>query len=143
LLLKASLKTAVEHTDVKILNCSLNTAHRHIRTYYARMYEPKFLMGAIAGAISSNGKIGYIADYPVWGTIANINAFALGAKMVNSRAQIYLEWTKVKQKNINVKLAIIISTFGVIGSVIGSCISEKISSEMLRKCFAVFVPNKK
>ncbi|MCI9354635.1 MAG: BMP family ABC transporter substrate-binding protein [Firmicutes bacterium] len=103
LLLKASLKTAVEHTDVKILNCSLNTAHRHIRTYYARMYEPKFLMGAIAGAISSNGKIGYIADYPVWGTIANINAFALGAKMVNSRAQIYLEWTKVKQKNINEK----------------------------------------
>ncbi len=103
LLLKASLKTAVEHTDVKILNCSLNTAHRHIRTYYARMYEPKFLMGAIAGAISNNGKIGYIADYPVWGTIANINAFALGAKMVNSRAQIYLEWTKVKQKNINEK----------------------------------------
>ncbi len=103
LLLKASLKTAVEHTDVKILNCSLNTAHRHIRTYYARMCEPKFLMGAIAGAISSNGKIGYIADYPVWGTIANINAFALGAKMVNSRAQIYLEWTKVKQKNINEK----------------------------------------
>lgn len=45
----------------------------------------------------------------------------------------------LKQKNINVKLAIIISTFGVIGSVIGSCISEKISSEMLRKCFAVFV----
>ena len=44
----------------------------------------------------------------------------------------------LKQKNINVKLAIIISTFGVIGSVIGSCISEKISSEMLRKCFAVF-----
>lgn len=103
LLLKASLKTAVEHTDVKILNCSLNTAHRHIRTYYARMYEPKFLMGAIAGAISNNGKIGYIADYPVWGTIANINAFALGAKMVNSRAQIYLEWTKVKQKNIHEK----------------------------------------
>lgn len=100
LLLKASLKTAVEHTDVKILNCSLNTAHRHIRTYYARMYEPKFLMGAIAGAIASNGKIGYIADYPMWGTIANINAFALGAKMVNSSAQIYLEWTKVKEKHI-------------------------------------------
>ena len=103
LLLKASLKTAVEHTDVKILNCSLNMAHRHIRTYYARMYEPKFLMGAIAGALSSNGRIGYIADYPMLGNIANINAFALGAKMVNANAQIYLEWTKVKDKNIHEK----------------------------------------
>ena len=103
LLLKASLKTAVEHTEVKILNCSLNIAHRRIRTYYARMYEPKFLMGAIAGALSSNGKIGYVADYPMWGTIANINAFALGAKMVNSDAQIYLEWSKVKEKNIQEK----------------------------------------
>ena len=67
------------------------------------MYEPKFLMGAIAGALSSNGKIGYVADYPMWGTIANINAFALGAKMVNSDAQIYLEWSKVKEKNIQEK----------------------------------------
>ncbi len=94
--LKASLKTAVEHPDVRILNCSLNTAYRSIRTYYARMYEAKFLMGAIAGAISSNGKLGYIADYPVWGSTASINAFALGAKMVNSSAQVYLEWLTVK-----------------------------------------------
>ncbi len=94
--LKASLKTAVEHPDVKILNCSLNTAYRSIRTYYARMYEAKFLMGAIAGAISTNGRLGYIADYPVWGSTASINAFALGAKMVNSSAQVYLEWLTVK-----------------------------------------------
>ena len=59
-LLKASLKAAIEHPEVKILNCSLNTSHKYIRTYYARMYEAKFLMGAIAGAMSQNGKIGYI-----------------------------------------------------------------------------------
>ncbi len=95
-LLKASLKVAIEHPQIKILNCSLNTSYRHIRTYYARMYEPKFLMGAIAGAMSKNGKIGYLADYPIFGMIANINAFALGAKMVNPRAKIYLEWSKLK-----------------------------------------------
>ena len=95
-LLKASLKAAIEHSEVKILNCSLNTSHRHIRTYYARMYEAKFLMGAIAGAISENGKIGYIADYPIFGMTASINAFALGAKMVNPRARVYLEWSTLK-----------------------------------------------
>lgn len=95
-LLKASLKAAIEHPEVKILNCSLNTSHKHIRTYSARMYEAKFLMGAIAGALSENGKIGYLADYPIFGTTANINAFALGAKMVNPRAKIYLEWSSLK-----------------------------------------------
>lgn len=95
-LLKASLKAAIEHPEVKILNCSLNTSHHYIRTYYARMYEAKFLMGAIAGAMSENDKIGYIADYPIYGMTANINAFALGAKMVNPRAKIYLEWSTLK-----------------------------------------------
>ncbi len=99
-LLKASLKAAIEHPEVKILNCSLNTSHRYIRTYYARMYEAKFLMGAIAGAMSENGRIGYIADYPIYGMTANINAFALGAKMVNPRAKVYLEWSTLKDNNI-------------------------------------------
>lgn len=99
-LLKASLKAAIEHPEVKILNCSLNTSHRYIRTYYARMYEAKFLMGAIAGAISKNDKIGYIADYPIFGMAANINAFALGAKMVNPRAKVYLEWSTLKDHNV-------------------------------------------
>ena len=99
-LLKASLKAAIEHPEVKILNCSLNTSHKYIRTYYARMYEAKFLMGAIAGAMSKNGKIGYIADYPIFDMTANINAFALGAKMVNPRAKIYLEWSTLKDHNV-------------------------------------------
>ena len=98
--LKASLKAAIEHPEVKILNCSLNTSHRHIRTYYGRMYEPKFLMGAIAGALSENGKIGYIANYPIFGMAASINAFALGAKMVNPRAKIYLEWSTLKNHDV-------------------------------------------
>lgn len=96
-LLKGSLKAAIEHPEVKILNCSLNTSYRHIRTYYARMYEAKFLMGAIAGALAGNDKIGYIADYPIFGMMANINAFALGAKMVNPRAKIFLEWSTLKE----------------------------------------------
>ena len=97
-LLKPTLKFAVDHPDIKLLNCSLNTSHRYIRKYYARMYEAKVLIGTIAGAMSDNGKIAYIADYPIYGTIANINAFALGVKMVNPRARIYLEWSKVKEK---------------------------------------------
>ena len=45
------------------MNCSLNTPHKYIRTYYGRMYEAKFLSGMIAGALADNNKIGYVADY--------------------------------------------------------------------------------
>lgn len=96
---KASVKAAIAHPNVRILNCSLNTSHRYIRTYYARMYEAKFLMGAIAGAMAENDKIAYVADYPIFGAIANINAFALGAKMINPRAKVYLEWSTLKKRD--------------------------------------------
>ena len=95
-MLPEALKVAVLHPEIKILNCSLSLANSHVRTYYARMYEVKFLTGMIAGSLCADGQIGYVADYPIFGTTANINAFAIGARMVNPRAKIYLQWTKVK-----------------------------------------------
>ncbi len=95
-MMKQSLKAAVDHPGIKILNCSLNTPHKYIRTYYARMYEAKFLSGMVAGALAENDRIAYIADYPIYGMIANINAFALGAACTNPRAKIYLEWSTKK-----------------------------------------------
>ncbi len=94
-----SVKAAIDNPKVRFMNCSVNTSHRYIRTYYVRMHEVKFLMGAIAGAMADNDKITYIADYPIYGTIANINAFALGAKMVNPRAKIYLDWRCIKDND--------------------------------------------
>lgn len=92
----ASLKAAVAHPEVKILNCSTNSTYSSIRTYYCRMYETKFLLGLIAGALSGEGRIGYIADYPICSTISNINAFALGVKMVHPKAKIQLTWSSLK-----------------------------------------------
>ena len=94
-LLPASLRAAVDHPEVTMMNCSLNTSHRYIRTYYARMYEAKFIIGAMAGALTQIGRVGYICDYPIFGQIAGINAFALGVQMVNPQAKVYLEWSGV------------------------------------------------
>ena len=94
--LAASLKVAASHPDIAIFNCSLNSSYKLVTSYYARLYEVKFLAGMMAGALTENGKIGYLADYPIVGMTANINAFALGAQMVNPHAKVYLEWTTVK-----------------------------------------------
>lgn len=92
-LLPASLRAAVEHPEITLLNCSLGKPHRYIRTYYARMYEVKMIIGAIAGALAENEDVGYICDYPIYGQMAGINAFALGVAMVNPKAKVYLEWS--------------------------------------------------
>lgn len=95
-LLDGAMKAAVRLPSAKILNCSLLPVYNTVRSYYLRMYEAKFIMGAIAGAVCDNNRIGYIADYPVYGIPASINAFALGARLTNPRAKIYLEWSTLK-----------------------------------------------
>lgn len=88
-----SVKTAVEHPEIRVFNCSVNMSYSSIHTYYARTYESKFLMGALAAAVSESDSLGYIADYPIYGRIANINAFAMGARMINPRSKVYLKWS--------------------------------------------------
>ena len=98
-LLGASIKAALLYPDTKILNCCLHTYSGHLRTYYGRLYEGKFLIGAIAGILTDTLRIGYLADYPIFGTIANINAFALGVKMTNPQAKVHLEWSSKQGTN--------------------------------------------
>ena len=93
LLSRATLKAAVKYPKVRFLNCSVDQPYSSLRTYYGRMYEAKFISGAIAGAMAQNDRIGYIASYPILGTPASINAFALGAQLTNPRAQVELRWS--------------------------------------------------
>ena len=90
---RATLKAAVKYPKVRFLNCSVDQHYSSIRTYYGRIYEAKFITGAIAGAIAGDDRIGYITSYPIFGVPASINAFALGAQMTNPRAQIELRWS--------------------------------------------------
>lgn len=94
--LDACIRQSVAHPEAKILNCSLLASYHNVRSYYLRIYEAKFILGAIAGAMTENDRIGYIADYPIYGVPASINAFALGAQMTNPRAQIYLDWSTLR-----------------------------------------------
>lgn len=89
-------KVALDNPGVKVLNCSLNTSYRHVRSYYLRTYEAKFVIGAMAGALTKNNKIGYLADYPIYGSAASINAFTMGALLTNPDAEVYLEWSTLK-----------------------------------------------
>ena len=97
-----TLRAAIKYPDVKFLNCSINLAHHAVRTYYAKLYEAKFLAGIVAGAASAadgSHRIGYCSDYPIYGTIAGINAFAIGAAMTDPKVRIHLDWSGRQDNN--------------------------------------------
>ncbi len=98
-MMKQTLKAAIAFPNVHFLNCSINLSSKAVRTYYVRMYEVKFLMGALAAMYAENHKICYIADYPIYGTIASINAFAIGASLIDPQIKVYLGWSGVHDKD--------------------------------------------
>ncbi len=60
----------------------------NVGTYFGTVYEPVYLAGIAAGATTKTNKLGYIYAFPIPQTLANINAFALGAQSVNPKATV-------------------------------------------------------
>ena len=97
-----TLRAAIKYSDVKFLNCSVNLAHHAVRTYFAKLYEAKFLAGLVAGAAAAadgSHRIGYRSGMPVYGTVACINAFAIGAAMTDPEVKIHLDWATKQDAN--------------------------------------------
>lgn len=90
--IQQTLRAAVAHPDIAFLNCSVSLSHSVVKTLSLRMYEVKFLLGALAASVSKNHLVGYVAKSPVFGSVAEINAFALGAAMVDAHARVHLMW---------------------------------------------------
>ena len=91
-LIFACRKLAPKYPGVRFLNCSVDMPYPGVRTYYGRIYEAKFLLGAIAGALAEDSRIGYVADGPIFGTPAAINAFAQGVRAVRPDSRVVLRW---------------------------------------------------
>ncbi len=96
MMVEASVQAKVKYPKLHVLNCSVNTSYNSIRTYYSRMYEAKFLMGALAASITDENELGYAELCPLYGTLANVNAFAIGAQMINPHARVHLEWSALE-----------------------------------------------
>ena len=89
-------RAAVAHPGTTFINCSVNLSSSVVRTFYARMYEVKFLMGALAAGMAENHRVGYLAISPIFGSVAEINAFAIGAAMVDPYCTVHLKWSSAE-----------------------------------------------
>ena len=84
--LEFAANLAAEHPDVVFVHqggLEGETQLDNLGTYFGTVYEPVYTAGIVAGAATETGKLGYVYAFPIPQTLANINAFTLGAQSVN------------------------------------------------------------
>ena len=101
----------------------------------------ELLIGLVSGIVSGTGMGG--------GTILIfLLSFILGIEQHVAQATnlVFFVPTAIvailvnfKNKNIDTKLAIFISIFGIVGAIIGANISIHMNVEILKKCFGIFL----
>ncbi len=101
----AALRQAILHPEIQVYNCSLFLENHTLHSYATRDFEVKFLMGALAGQLSESGRIGYVVPSPVYGTAAELNAFAIGAQMIRPDASVMAIWADRRDADSNALLA--------------------------------------
>ncbi len=90
----ATIDVAKRNPDVVFMHCSGYKTAPNVGTYFGRMYEPRYLSGIVAGEMSKSNIIGYVAAFPIPEVIRGINAFTLGVRSVNPKAQVRVVWTQ-------------------------------------------------
>ena len=87
-----TLKVAKEFPDVKFEHATGYKTAENVSVYSSRFYEGRYIQGVIAGHMSTAGKAGYIASFPIPEVIRGINAFYLGATSVNPDFDLDIIW---------------------------------------------------
>jgi len=87
------LTVAQEFPDVYFEHCSGYKTAENMATYFGRMYQPRYLSGLVAGSMTEDNFIGYVAAHPIPEVIRGINAFTLGVRQVNPDAEVHVVWT--------------------------------------------------
>ncbi|NBS45759.1 MAG: BMP family ABC transporter substrate-binding protein [Betaproteobacteria bacterium] len=90
--MEPTLKVAREFPNVKFESITGYKRADNVATANARYYEGRYLAGVAAGRMTQSGSVGYVAGFPIPEVLQGINAFTLGLRSVNPRAEVKLVW---------------------------------------------------
>jgi len=90
--LEPTLRVAADFPNVRFEHAGGYKTAPNVNTYNARYYEARYLAGLVAGRSSQTGVAGYVAGFPVPEVIQGINAFTLGMREANPKAQVKVLW---------------------------------------------------
>jgi simple sugar transport system substrate-binding protein len=83
---------AEDFPDVKFESITGHKAAPNVATANARYYEGRYLAGIAAGRMSKTHVAGYVAGFPIPEVLQGINAFTLGMRSVDPKAQVKVVW---------------------------------------------------
>jgi simple sugar transport system substrate-binding protein len=90
--MEPTLKVAAEFPDVKFESITGYKTAPNVAVANARYYEGRYLAGIAAGRMTTSNVAGYVAGFPIPEVLQGINAFALGMRSVNPRAEVKVVW---------------------------------------------------
>ena len=90
--MEPTLKVAKDFPDVKFESVTGYKTTANVATVNARYYEGRYLAGIAAARMSKTQVAGYVAGFPIPEVLQGINAFALGMRSVNPRAEVKVIW---------------------------------------------------
>jgi simple sugar transport system substrate-binding protein len=90
--MEPTLKVAQEFPQVKFESITGYKTAPNVAVANARYYEGRYLAGVAAGRMTRTDLAGYVAGFPIPEVLQGINAFALGMRSVNPRAQVKVVW---------------------------------------------------
>jgi basic membrane protein A len=91
--LDPALRVAKKYPDVKFEHPGGYKLAPNLGTYWASTPEAFYLMGIAAGKTTKTHRLGYVVALPISFFLANINAFQLGARSVNPKAETRVVFT--------------------------------------------------
>lgn len=83
---------AREYPRLAFFGISGEGAAKNATTYFARLYQARYVAGIIAGAESKTGILGYITATPNPQTNRSINAYAMGMRATNPKARLIVRF---------------------------------------------------
>ena len=91
-----AMRVAREFPQVKFEALTGQETAANVATANARLYEGRYLAGLLAGLTSKSGQAGFVVGFAIPEVIQGVNAFALGMRSVNPKAQVHVvvlgEW---------------------------------------------------
>jgi basic membrane protein A len=90
--MEPTLKVAKDFPDVKFESITGYKQSANVAVANARYYEGRYLAGVTAGRMTKTNVAGYVAGFPIPEVLQGINAFTLGMRSVNARAEVKVVW---------------------------------------------------
>ncbi len=90
--MEPTLSVAKDFPGVKFESITGYKTAPNVAVANARYYEGRYLAGITAGRMTKTGLAGYVAGFPIPEVLQGINAFTLGMRSVNAKAEVKVIW---------------------------------------------------